>query len=130
MDKTQAHSPHSLLQFIEVIGRDAFLLVGEILQLFLLELKLAGKGLTTALVMVVMICMLLLSAWFSLLGGLGMWLVSLKMNLMVVFGLLSAINLVIAIILGCYVVRLSRRFQFKETRWALTKDTSHESYST
>lgn len=109
-----------ILNSAENIWKNSIGIVKDIFSLFALEVKLAGRSIAIILVLVVLTSLLLLSSWFSLLGALITWLTSIHFSLMTSLLIVSAINLLIAIATGFYIVRVSNNLQFKETRKQLT----------
>lgn len=106
----------SLLTSIEHIWKYSFDIVKDIFSLFTLEIKLAGKSLATILILVILAALLVLSSWFSLLGALITWLMTFHISLIVSLFLMSAVNLIIAIAIVFYIVKISGNLHFKETR--------------
>lgn len=109
----------SMLSAIENICKNSLGIIQDIFNLFALEVKLAGRSLAIILVLLVLTSLLLLATWFSLLGAFATWLTfhfSLIQSLLIV----SAINLIVAILLGIYIARISKKVSFKETRKQLS----------
>ena len=69
------------------------------LALAALETRLAGKSLVSMIVAGVMVAVLLVSAWFGLIGAAVLWLVSLGVMTSIAMLLAVAANLVFALIL-------------------------------
>lgn len=107
---------NSLLTSIEHIWKYSFSIFQDIFKLFALEIKLAGKSLAVIFILVVIAALLLISSWFSLLGVVISWLLTLHISLILSLLLVSAINLIIAIGIGIYIFRISNNLHFNETR--------------
>jgi uncharacterized membrane protein YqjE len=105
-----------LITNIEHIWSYSWGIISNILRLFTLEVKLAGKSLATILMLIVIGALLLVSFWLSILGAIIAALVSFHLNAVLSLLLLSAINLIAAIAIGIYIVKISSNLQFKETR--------------
>lgn len=106
----------TFLTLIEHIWKYSLAIIKDILTLFTLEVKLAGKSLATIFILVVLAALLLITSWFSLLGALVSWLLTFNLSLMMALFLVSAINLVFAFGIGVYIIKISRFLQFKNTR--------------
>ena len=98
----------------------------EIFNLFILEVKLAGRSLAMIVIMVIIAALLLLSSWFCLLGALVSWLLTLHISLVLSLSLASAINFMIAILIGIYIAKISTHLRFKETRRQLFMKENNE----
>jgi uncharacterized membrane protein YqjE len=105
-----------LITTIEHIWSYSWGIIRDILRLFTLEVKLAGKSLATILMLIVIGALLLVSFWLSILGAIIAALVSFHLNAVLSLLLLSAINLIAAIAIGIYIVKISSNLRFKETR--------------
>lgn len=106
----------SLFTAIEHIWKYSLEIIQDIFKLFLLEVRLAGKSLATIIIMVILAALLLISSWFSLLGALISWLLTLHMSLVLSLVLVAGVNLIIAIAIGIYIIKISSNLKFKETR--------------
>jgi hypothetical protein len=111
----QGREHRNLITTIEHIWQNSLDIIKDIVTLFLLEVKLAGKSIVTILILVVVAALLLLACWFSFLGALVALLVT-EISLIWSLLLVSAVNLIIAIAIGFYIVKISGNLQFKETR--------------
>ncbi|MBA2654737.1 MAG: phage holin family protein [Gammaproteobacteria bacterium] len=105
-----------LLTSVEHIWKYSLGVVRDIFKLFALEVQLAGRSLAIIIILAIVATLLLLSSWFSLLGALLTWIMTFHLSLIVGLLILSAINLIIAIAIGLYIVRISNNLHFKETR--------------
>lgn len=120
------HDP-GLFAAVENIWANSFGIIRDIFQLFILEVKLAGRSIAMILVLVIVTSLLLLSSWFLLVGALVTWLMTFNMNLIPSLLIVSAINLFIAVITGLFIARLAHNIDFKETRQQLQfKRDDHE----
>lgn len=124
------HFAHeNLLTSIEHIWKESLYLVKDIIKLFSLEVRLAGKSLAMIIILAISVILLLFSSWLSFLGVIIIWLqhhISLILSLLLV----SALNLFIAIIVIYYITKLSSNLQFHETRKQLEGGSEeHETFT-
>lgn len=105
-----------MLGNVERIWKESLDLIQDIFELFMLEIKLAGKSLVNIAVLLLVMVVLLLTTWFGLLGALIFWLVNMHFNLALLLVAASAINLLAAILVGVFVLKNTRNLQFPETR--------------
>jgi hypothetical protein len=106
----------SLLGMIAHICHYSIDIVKDIFILFTLEGKLASRSLAVILIVALIILSLLLLSWLSLLGAVVAWLTTLHLNLVMALFLVAGFNILIAIALGLYILRISTNLHFKETR--------------
>jgi|LakMenEpi03Aug12_release.lakeMendotaPanAssembly.Ray.scaffolds.fasta_scaffold735956_2 hypothetical protein len=116
----------SFITSIENIWKYSLDILKEIFNLFILEVKLAGRSLAMIVIMVIIAALLLLSSWFCLLGALVSWLLTLHISLVLSLSLASAINFMIAILIGIYIAKISTHLRFKETRRQLFMKENNE----
>jgi hypothetical protein len=114
---------------LEQVWKNALGILTDIGKLFALEVKLAGKSLTTIVVMAIFVLFLLLACWFALLAIVILWLIS-HMNITLALLTVIGINFALLLILGFYIKRLYSNLNFKETRDQLASLTrsNHESH--
>lgn len=109
----------SLVGALQNAYNNALSIVRDIFALFTLEVKLAGKSLGIIIILLAVASLFLLATWFSLLGVLAAWLLSLKLTIIQALGIVSAINLFLIIVIAFYIARISKNLKLKETRTQL-----------
>lgn len=123
---TQNFESVSLIEAIKGIFKNSKAIINDILDIFTLEVKLAGRSIAVILASAVLILLLLLTCWLFLLGAFVAWLISLHFSVLISLLIVSGINLFIASIIVFYIARTSKNLKFKETRQQLTGITDYE----
>lgn len=116
----------SILTAIEAVIQNALSIAKDIVGIFTLEVQLVGRRLASLVVLAIIALFFLIAMWFSVLGAVVVWLTSLHFGYVSAFLIVAAVNLLIALIIGYFIIRIAKNLKFNETHNQLSGRNHHE----